>query len=211
MKPRTGVMRVTGGEHRGRVLHTPNGRLTRPTSARARSALFDWLAPVLPDARVLDIFAGTGSLGIEALSRGAREATFVERDRSALLALRRNLATLRLDTRAHVVASEARRAMKNLIGHGATYHLVLVDPPYEDDWRELARKVHLDALLTREGVLVIECRVRGPETSTSAQELDALHRIAARRYGQTTFHVYQRIDLELKREPSEEEGDRGYE
>src|SRR5499427_9858939 len=103
--PRTGAssMRVVSGELRGRRLLAAPGRETRPTSDRAKAGLFDWIGPRVAGARVLDLFAGTGALGIEALSRGAREAVFVERSRGALRALRRNLDELALGERARVL------------------------------------------------------------------------------------------------------------
>src|ERR671934_2307496 len=99
-------MRVVAGRFGGRRLRAPRGRDTRPTSDRVREALFSILGP-MEDARVLDLFAGSGALGIEALSRGAAHATFVERDRAAADVIRRNLATVGAEARATVVAREA--------------------------------------------------------------------------------------------------------
>ena len=109
------MIRVIAGRWKGRRLLVPEGRATRPTSDRARQALFDMLlhAPfagraLIEGARVLDAFAGTGALGIEALSRGAAEAVFIERDAAALAALRGNVAALRLDQRPHSPTPSAR-------------------------------------------------------------------------------------------------------
>jgi len=192
VKAHAGVMRVTGGALSGRALHTPSGKITRPTSARARTGVFGWLEPVIEGARVLDVFAGTGALGIEALSRGSDRATFVERDRAALHSLRRNLDSLGLTPRSRVLAGDARRALRQLIEHGEKYDLVLVDPPYAEDWLALAREVQMSLLLANDGIMVVECRSRGHGTSGDAQDLAGLHRIAARPYGQTTFEGYER-------------------
>jgi 16S rRNA (guanine(966)-N(2))-methyltransferase RsmD len=125
-------MRVVAGELRSRRLHTVAGRETRPTSDRARAGLFDWLGPRrLDGARVLDLFAGTGALGIEALSRGASEAVFVERARGALRVLRRNLDELGLDERARVVEADLGRGLRTLAASLGTFDLVLADPPYD--------------------------------------------------------------------------------
>ena len=125
-------MRVIAGELRGRRLVAPRGTSTRPTSDRVREATFNALGSMgaVEDAVVLDGFAGSGALGIEALSRGAARCTFVERDRSALVALRANLETCGLGTdRAEVVVGDA------LDLAGGRFDLALLDPPYAfDDW-----------------------------------------------------------------------------
>jgi 16S rRNA (guanine966-N2)-methyltransferase len=123
-------MRVVAGEARGRALVSPPASVTRAATERIRESLFMILEPRLQDARVLDLFAGAGTLGIEALSRGARSATFVERDRGALAALRRNLQTTGLADRGVVVP----RAVKAFLdaAPGGPYDLVLCDPPFAD-------------------------------------------------------------------------------
>ncbi len=123
-------MRIVAGRHRGRVLAAPTDRAVRPSSDRLREAVFNILAhgePSLPaDARVLDVFAGTGALGLEALSRGAAHATFVEADRAAAALIRRNVEALREDANASIVTRDARR-----IGHAPTpVALAFLDPPY---------------------------------------------------------------------------------
>jgi 16S rRNA (guanine966-N2)-methyltransferase len=130
------VLRIVAGRHRGRRLLAPSGETTRPTAERVRQALFDmlWHAPwagreVLDGARVLDAFAGTGALGLEALSRGAAHATFIEPDRAALAALRRNIATLGEEDRARVIAGDATRPPPAAAACG----LLLLDPPYGKD------------------------------------------------------------------------------
>jgi 16S rRNA (guanine966-N2)-methyltransferase len=127
-------MRIVGGSHRGRRLVAPPGAAVRPTSDRAREALFDILshgafaASGLPfaDQPVLDAFAGTGAFGLEALSRGAREAVFLENDREALAALRRNIADLGETARARVVATDATRPPRA----ADRCALAFLDPPY---------------------------------------------------------------------------------
>lgn len=125
-------MRIIGGVWRGRALAAPEGDTTRPTAERVRQALFDMLmhAPwagrdAVVGACVLDAFAGTGALGLEALSRGAAYAMFIERDRAALVALRANIASCRAETRAVVIAGDAGR-----IPTGPAFSLVFLDPPY---------------------------------------------------------------------------------
>ncbi len=125
-------MRVIAGRYKGRRLRAPRGRNTRPTSDRVREALFSMLGAV-DEARVLDLFAGTGALGIEALSRGASSAVFVERDAAALDALRANLETLDLhQPRVEVRRVDALAALRTARERNETYDLVFVDPPYGD-------------------------------------------------------------------------------
>lgn len=123
-------MRVIAGRFGGRRLRAPPGRTTRPTSDRVREALFSTLGP-LEGARVLDLFAGSGALGIEALSRGAASAFFVERDRRAAEFVRANLEALELgEPEALLVVAPARVALRDASMRGETYDLVLLDPPY---------------------------------------------------------------------------------
>lgn len=130
------MLRIVAGSHRGRRLAAPPGDTTRPTAERVRQAVFDmlWHAPwagraVVEEARVLDAFAGTGAMGLEALSRGAAHATFMERDRAALAALRANIAACREEPRARVVAGDALKPP----AAAAPCGLVFLDPPYAQD------------------------------------------------------------------------------
>ena len=138
-------MRIVAGTWRGRALQAPPGDTTRPTADRVRQALFDMLlhAPwggrdAIEGVHVLDVFAGTGALGLEALSRGAAFATFIEQDRAALAALRANIATLRAADRTAVLAADAPTVMKLGAARPATVSgapcgLVFLDPPYGAD------------------------------------------------------------------------------
>jgi 16S rRNA (guanine966-N2)-methyltransferase len=126
-------MRIVGGKHRGRRIAAPPGSAVRPTSERAREALFNILAhgrfgaaPVCEDARVLDVFAGTGAFGLEALSRGARFATFIEKDRQARDVLDANIKALGESTRARLLAADATMPPRA----DGPYDLLFVDPPY---------------------------------------------------------------------------------
>jgi 16S rRNA (guanine(966)-N(2))-methyltransferase RsmD len=122
------VPRVIAGEFGGRRLQAPPGDATRPTSDRVREALFSILGGTVEGARVLDLFAGSGALGIEALSRGAAEATFVEADVKAQRALRANLTALGI--RAHVRRGDALAFLRAASAGAPQYDLVLLDPPY---------------------------------------------------------------------------------
>jgi 16S rRNA (guanine966-N2)-methyltransferase len=133
-------MRVVSGEARGRRLVAPAGQTTRPTSDRAREAIFNMLASLdaIDGATVLDLFAGSGALGIEALSRGAAHATFVETDAGALKAVRDNLDATGLADRATVVRA-------NAADYAATVDVAFIDPPYEfDGWVALLDRLDAD-------------------------------------------------------------------
>jgi 16S rRNA (guanine966-N2)-methyltransferase len=129
-------MRVVAGSLRGRTIEAPDGDATRPTTDRTREAVFNSLASmgVLDDAVVLDLYAGSGAMGIEALSRGARRCTFIERDRRALDSIRGNIRALDLSDRSSVVAGDV---MASVVAQRGV-DLALVDPPYEfADWARL--------------------------------------------------------------------------
>jgi 16S rRNA (guanine966-N2)-methyltransferase len=124
-------MRVVAGSARGRALVAPPGGKTRPTSDRVREAVFNalWSRGVLDGAVAVDLFAGSGALGVEALSRGAAHVTFVDDDRAAVRAVRRNLETCGVIDRATVVAGRAERWLAGLAS-GARFDLAFCDPPY---------------------------------------------------------------------------------
>ena len=124
-------MRVIAGEAKGRTLVAPKGNTTRPATDRIRETLFAILEPTLPGARVLDLFAGAGTLGIEALSRGAAHATFVEREAGAVDALRKNLGTTGFAARSALVSAHVLSFLERG-GPAASYDLVFVDPPFAD-------------------------------------------------------------------------------
>ncbi len=152
-------MRVIAGTRKGYRLAAPRGRDTRPTSDRVRESVFN-LVGLLEGATVLDLYAGSGAMGIEALSRGAARAVFVERDPDALRVIARNLDRLRL-AGARVLRGDAVTALAQEAAAGRKYDLVLVDPPYEmylDLQPQLAR--YLPAVLAEDGLLVVETDAR---------------------------------------------------
>jgi len=160
-------MRIVGGRHRGRRLIAPPGDAVRPTSDRAREALFNILshgklaASGLPFAGkpVLDAFAGTGALGLEALSRGASTAVFFETEREALTALRRNIATLGEDDSVHVVAGDATRPPRGVMRCAVAF----LDPPYGSGFAAPALTALTGAgWLTEEALAVVEVAAREP-------------------------------------------------
>ncbi len=174
------MTRVIAGEARGRRLKVPAGTTTRPTSDRAREGLFSSLQSLLDldGSRVLDLYAGSGALGLEALSRGAASATLVESDPDAVAVLRANVELLGFRT-AYVVAQPVERFLA--VDAEPRYELALLDPPYELD---VVPVLHLLApWLAPEAVVVVERPTRGPELAWPA----AYEPVRARRYGEATL------------------------
>jgi 16S rRNA (guanine966-N2)-methyltransferase len=181
------AVRVIAGKYGGRRLRSPRGRSTRPTSERVREALFSMLGE-LEGAVVLDLFAGTGALAIEALSRGAARAVLVERDRGALAAMRANLAALGLGPQeAEVRGVPALAALRNARERRETYDLLFVDPPYRHAdvlGREL--QAALPPLLAPRARVAVESDRR---TEPPALPLELELR---RRYGDTEITIYRK-------------------
>jgi 16S rRNA (guanine966-N2)-methyltransferase len=172
-------MRVTGGRLGGRRLVAPP-KGVRPTADRVRESLFARLLD-LDGVNVLDLYAGTGALGIEALSRGAAHVVFVERSNASLSALRRNLLALELDDCTRVVRGDVRSALRRLAGERMRFDLVLADPPYDD--RAIAAPLALlvsGGLLAPGATVVVERSRRHPLPAVSG-----LVSLGSRRYGDT--------------------------
>lgn len=149
-------MRVISGSARGRTLKSP-GEATRPITDRVKTSLFNILGTRMIDANVLDLFAGAGSVGIEALSRGARAATFVELDYKALKAIRENLALTRLDDRACIVRQDVFKFIARPEGMTDKYDLVYVAPPqYKGLWAETLMALDKQELVADRGVIVAQ-------------------------------------------------------
>jgi len=150
-------MRLTGGLDRGRRLIAPRGGRTRPTAAKVREAIFNILGPP-PDGGVLDLYAGTGALGLEALSRGAGSVVFVEREHAPLAALRRNIKELGCSERTSVIASDVCSGIRRLVaaGQGAAFSWVFLDPPYVKETEGVLAELSGSGLLTACAVVVLE-------------------------------------------------------
>jgi 16S rRNA (guanine966-N2)-methyltransferase len=188
-------MRITGGVHRSRPLRAPRGNATRPTSDRVREALFAILASSdveLAGARVLDLYAGTGALALEALSRGAAHATLVERAKDALAAIRANVAALGCESRVSIVAAPVERASKLV---DAPFDVVFADPPYADVESGVAiaaiAQMVAAGVLADKAVLALEHAAgRAGKRKPEAPAIAGLAPTTTRSYGDTAISFY---------------------
>jgi 16S rRNA (guanine966-N2)-methyltransferase len=182
-------MRVIAGSAKGRRLKGPGDRTgrTRPTSDLLRGAMFDALASLGADlSRVLDLYAGSGALGIEALSRGAEHCDFVERDPAACAVIRDNLRLTGFEDRARVLRLPVERAMPKLDG---PYTLILADPPYADGGAlPLLREIAVSSLVNADTVLVLEHSAR----EEPGADIGSLSLINSRRHGDSAVSIYAR-------------------
>jgi 16S rRNA (guanine(966)-N(2))-methyltransferase RsmD len=176
-------VRIIAGTHKGHTINAPKGLDTRPTGDRVREAAFNLIGPV-DGAKVIDLFAGSGAMGLEALSRGAERAVFVESDADAARSIERNLDKLRL-TGATILRRDAVQALAAESAAGRNYDLVLVDPPYAmfaDLQPQLAR--YLPAILAPDGLLVVETDARlEPELPLAVR--------TSRRYGSARLTLFE--------------------
>jgi 16S rRNA (guanine966-N2)-methyltransferase len=175
-------VRIIAGTHRGRRIAAPKGAHTRPTGDRVREALFDLVGPV-DDASVLDLYAGSGALGLEALSRGAARCVFAETDSAACRVIRRNLEQLGLEG-GLVLQRDAAGVLRGEAAAGRRHDLVLADPPY-DCWEAVASELAplLPPVVTPTGLVVVE-------TGARVEPQLPLDLVTSRRYGSARLTVF---------------------
>lgn len=149
-------MRIIAGEMRSRTIVSPKGMDTRPTLDRTRESLFNIIAAECPDARVLDLYAGSGALALEAISRGAQSAVLCDSSREAARAIRQNIETLRVQQKARFLQMQALQAVALLGREGAEFDLVFLDPPYRMDTAPACAALHAAGVLLPDALVVIE-------------------------------------------------------
>ncbi len=181
-------MRVIAGALKGQRLTTPKGRTTRPTADQVRIACLDTLMPYLEVGPFLDLFAGAGGVGIEALSRGAPSAVFVEQDRQAVAALEDNIKRLGLAGRARIFRQDVLRALQALAREGTRFGVVFLDPPYAsvDAAPTLERLARGDCLLPG-AVVVAQHPTKAPPPAAPG----TLGAWKSRRFGETTLTFFR--------------------
>ncbi|GAA4712768.1 16S rRNA (guanine(966)-N(2))-methyltransferase RsmD [Brevibacillus fulvus] len=192
-------MRVIAGEHRGRPLNAVPGKGTRPTTDKVKESIFNMIGPFFEGGVVLDLYAGTGSLGIEALSRGAEKAVFVEMDAKAFSVVKQNVAALRLDERAEIYKIEASRALKVLGKRALQFDFVFLDPPYaKQKVKENMEDLQKLGLLAEGAIIVAE-----HDAATELPQLVGHCRsVRQAQYGDTgvTIYRYETADSDLETE-----------
>ncbi len=181
-------MRLTGGLDRGRKVRAPRGLHTRPTASRVREALFNILGPPV-DAVVLDLFAGTGALGLEALSRGAASAVFVERDSRALAVLSRNLKELGFQDRAQVKPTNVHAALLRLAQEANRFNWVFIDPPYATPDARRALEGLAGCSFLDKGVIIV---VEHDKRNVPPDDVGNIRMTDRRFYGDTGLSFYRR-------------------
>jgi 16S rRNA (guanine966-N2)-methyltransferase len=180
-------MRIIAGAYRGRKLHTTSGLDTRPTSDRLRETLFDILAPRIQESAFLDVCAGSGAVGIEALSRGAARVSFIEVSRPACSAIDDNLTRFGIKHGVSLINRDAVAALKSLAERGDKFDIIFLDPPYSSDlYPSLMGIISEGALLSDDAVVVVEHRARSP----LEEEYGALKRYREARQGEGSLAFY---------------------
>lgn len=179
-------MRVITGKARGVVLKTPDGLATRPTADRVKEALFNIIQFEIPAAKVLDLFGGTGQLGIEALSRDAKNATFVDERDEACRLIKENLKRTNLESQARVVRSDYMAFLKNC---KEKYHIILLDPPYAEVFLENALKMITEIDILETGGIIVAERPLGKELPW---DFPGYERSRDYKYGKTLITIYRK-------------------
>lgn len=181
-------MRVIAGIAGGLRLKSLEGRATRPTADRIKESLFNIIAPVIKDTQVLDLFAGTGALGIEALSRGAGFATFIDHSRDSVEIIKQNLEHTGFNEASEVYSADFENGLRKLAGLGRKYDMIFLDPPY-------GKKLEIKAvellnnfgLMTDSAIIIIECE----QKESLPDKLSQTEIIDERNYGRTAVRFYR--------------------
>ena len=185
-------MRIIGGTARGRSLSAPAGMKTRPTQDYVRESLFNIIRWDVQEARVLDLFAGTGALSLEAISRGASEAVLIDMDRAACDAIKKNMESTKLGDSCRLIARDYRQAMDQLVREGQKFDVVFIDPPYKmENTGEMCAALYDKGLLSEQFLILVEHR-RGmaPLLDERFEAFDL------RKYGDTEITFVRSADRE---------------
>ncbi len=183
------MLRIISGSHKGRILKTVEGSSTRPTSDRVKESLFNILQSRLPGSVVLDVFSGTGNLGLEALSRGSLRAVFIEKDPKAVAVLRSNCEALGYLENTQILQKDVQVGLKALIERKDIFDVIFLDPPYNKDLEvPVLRTIFEGDLLCAEGIIAVEHLTKDPQP----ERIEGLMRSDCRRYGNTSISFYRK-------------------
>lgn len=193
-------MRIVAGTLKNKPIIAPKGHETRPTSERLRESLFNICQSYIEDADFLDLCAGSGAMGLEALSRGAKSATFIDNNRESILAIKDNIRSLGVEDRAHVFQGDVFDYLEKLAKRGKTFNIIYADPPYEMDSmlngqpiscsNHILHLIENSSLLAPNGTLFMEDSLRGkPDTDY----LRTLKLESSRRLGRSILLQFERL------------------
>lgn len=178
-------MRVISGNNRGMNLLAPEGMGTRPTTDRIKETLFNMIAFDVPDCNFLDLFAGSGQMGIEALSRGASKAVFVEKDKKAIACIEANISKARLDDQAELLKMDVFSALNSLNNH-EPFDFVFMDPPYNQDLEKQVLKQLLNKpYITEDTLIIVEASLE-----TSLDDLDSGYILTKEKIYKSNKHIF---------------------
>jgi 16S rRNA (guanine(966)-N(2))-methyltransferase RsmD len=187
------ILRVISGEAKGHKLKTVKGNTTRPTTDRVKESLFNIIAGFVGDAEVLDLFAGTGNLGIEALSRGANSAVFVDKSRECSNVILENLTHTRLLERSTIITSEVGLAISRLANEGKRFSLIFLDPPYNKNFVEKTLNyISKSDIILDNGLIVAE----HDYIDSVPESIDHIKLLRSERYGDTVISFFRKSILE---------------
>jgi 16S rRNA (guanine966-N2)-methyltransferase len=175
---------ILGGHFKNRKLFAPNEQITRPTTALVRAAIFNMTQHLIEGASFLDLFAGSGAMGLEAISRGAARVTFLENNKDAFDTIEKNINHLKVNEKANVIRSDAVTFLKRA---SVTYDLIYLDPPYDYPKDDLFSSLANLSSLSPQGILFIEERF---DSKAVARTIEGLKLKESRRYGITWLHVF---------------------
>jgi len=182
------ILRVISGTAKGHKLKTIKGLATRPTSDKVKGAVFNILAAFVPGTNVLDIYAGTGSLGIEALSRGADSAVFVDKSRECFFTIKENLVHTKLESKATVIAGDVFVTLNKFSKNNKKFDIIVLDPPYGKGLVEKTLKsIAENDIIVHEGIIVAEHDIE----DAVPEEVDGLERYRWEKYGNTAVSFYR--------------------
>ncbi|MBG9784212.1 16S rRNA (guanine(966)-N(2))-methyltransferase RsmD [Shouchella lehensis] len=185
-------MRVISGQQGGLRLKPVPGKQTRPTTDKVKESIFNMIGPYFDGGQALDLFAGSGALGIEALSRGMDRCVFIEAQHPAIQTIRQNLSHTNLNERASVFKNDSLRGLQALISKGETFQLLLIDPPYakaELYIKEALAKIDASGVLEEGGLIVCETA-----SSSELASFPTLQIIRTEQYGETKITIYERVN-----------------
>lgn len=189
-------MYIIAGKYKNHKLDSPKGMNTRPTTNRLREALFNISQNYIEDARFLDLFAGSGAMGLEALSRGAKEVVFIDNHRESMQCIKKNLQSLNVEAKGRTIQGDVFNSILKLSAQGVKFDIIYADPPYEQEqegqlWsQKLLNLIDQSSILEEKGYLFIE---ESSAVSLSTQELKELKEVSARKMGRASLLQFQKI------------------